>query len=84
MKLPDMQTMARRRGSRRRMLLMMPLAGAVASGVTEAVWQARPSAPPRVLLVVAHPDDEYYVAATVYRIASELGGTVDQGGHHQW
>jgi LmbE family N-acetylglucosaminyl deacetylase len=27
---------------------------------------------------VAHPDDEYYVAATVYRIASELGGTVDQ------
>ncbi len=35
-------------------------------------------APPRVLLVVAHPDDEYYCAATVYRIAQELGGTVDQ------
>jgi LmbE family N-acetylglucosaminyl deacetylase len=28
--------------------------------------------------VVAHPDDEYYCAATVYRIAQELGGTVDQ------
>jgi N-acetylglucosamine malate deacetylase 2 len=33
---------------------------------------------PKVLLVVAHPDDEYSFAATVYRIAKELGGTVDQ------
>jgi N-acetylglucosamine malate deacetylase 2 len=32
----------------------------------------------RVLLVVAHPDDEYTFAATVYRIAKELHGTVDQ------
>lgn len=33
---------------------------------------------PKVLLVVAHPDDEYFFAATVYRIAKELRGTVDQ------
>ena len=33
---------------------------------------------PRVLIVVAHPDDEYCFAATVFRIARELGGTVDQ------
>jgi len=31
-----------------------------------------------VLLVVAHPDDEYNVAATTYRIARELGGAVDE------
>ena len=36
------------------------------------------SPPPRVLLVVAHPDDEYAFAATAYRIGKELGGTVDQ------
>jgi LmbE family N-acetylglucosaminyl deacetylase len=30
------------------------------------------------LLVVAHPDDEYEVAGTVYRISKELFGTVDQ------
>src|ERR1700690_2473952 len=32
----------------------------------------------KVLAVVAHPDDEYAFAATTYRIARELGGTVDQ------
>jgi LmbE family N-acetylglucosaminyl deacetylase len=32
----------------------------------------------RVLLVVAHPDDEYEVAGTVCRISKELSGTVDQ------
>ena len=31
-----------------------------------------------ILLVVAHPDDEYEMAGTVYRIAKELSGTVDQ------
>jgi N-acetylglucosamine malate deacetylase 2 len=37
------------------------------------------SAPaPKILLVVAHPDDEYYVAATVFRLSRELGATVDQ------
>jgi N-acetylglucosamine malate deacetylase 2 len=34
--------------------------------------------PVRVLLVVAHPDDEYEVAGTIYRISKELSGTVDQ------
>jgi hypothetical protein len=34
--------------------------------------------PVRVLLVVAHPDDEYEVAGTVCRISKELFGTVDQ------
>lgn len=34
--------------------------------------------PVRVLLVVAHPDDEYEVSGTVYRISKELLGAVDQ------
>jgi len=34
--------------------------------------------PIRVLLIVAHPDDEYEMAATVYRVAQELTGWVDQ------
>ena len=33
---------------------------------------------PKILLVIAHPDDEYTFAATVYRFAKELGGTVDE------
>lgn len=33
---------------------------------------------PRVLIAVAHPDDEYFFAATIYRITHDLGGTVDQ------
>ena len=40
--------------------------------------QAGSKAPGRVLIVVAHPDDEYYFAATTYRIAVELHGTVDE------
>lgn len=32
----------------------------------------------KVLLVVAHPDDEYYCAATIYRLAHERGAAVDQ------
>lgn len=79
MTLPANRKTSCRRASRR-LVLMMPLTGLAASA-TEA--NAVPSLPargaaPKVLLVVAHPDDEYYVAATVYRIASELGGTVDQ------
>ncbi len=34
--------------------------------------------PPKVLLVVAHSDDEYNFAATTYRITRELGGAVDE------
>lgn len=33
---------------------------------------------PKVLLVVAHPDDESECAATIYRITHELAGIVDQ------
>src|SRR5271163_2091352 len=32
----------------------------------------------KALLVVAHPDDEYTFAATVYRFVRELGGEADQ------
>jgi len=32
---------------------------------------------PKALLVMAHPDDEYAVAATVYRITREIGGVAD-------
>ncbi len=34
--------------------------------------------PPKVLVVVAHPDDETAMAATIYKITHELHGTVDQ------
>lgn len=37
-----------------------------------------PTAAPRVLIVVAHPDDESCFAATVYEITHNLGGVVDQ------
>jgi len=36
------------------------------------------NAPIRALLIVAHPDDEYEMAGTIYRITNELSGTVDQ------
>ena len=32
----------------------------------------------KALIVVAHPDDEYALAATTYRLSRELGWTVDQ------
>jgi LmbE family N-acetylglucosaminyl deacetylase len=35
-----------------------------------AVW-------PKALLVMAHPDDEYALAATTYRITREIGGMAD-------
>jgi LmbE family N-acetylglucosaminyl deacetylase len=48
-------------------------------GVTPAAPAfAADRAGPKVLLIVAHPDDEYFFAAAVYRIAKELRGTVDQ------
>ena len=45
-----------------------------------AMTQAPPvvQTPPRVLIVVAHPDDETCFAVTVYEITHNLGGTVDQ------
>jgi len=39
---------------------------------------AQRRAPLRALLIVAHPDDEYETAATIYRIAEELSGVVEQ------
>ncbi len=38
----------------------------------------RSKTPVRALIVVAHPDDETCLAATVYEITHNLGGTVDQ------
>jgi N-acetylglucosamine malate deacetylase 2 len=34
--------------------------------------------PIRAVVIVAHPDDEYEMAGTIYRITKELSGTVDQ------
>ncbi len=46
---------------------------------TPAVGAARAAGHPiRALLVVAHPDDEYEMAATIYRITKERSGVVDQ------
>ncbi len=44
--------------------------------VLSALSHAQP--PGKTLIVVAHPDDEYYFAATVYRMAVQLKGTVDE------
>ena len=46
--------------------------------INAAAKPASAAASLRVLLVVAHPDEEYEMAGTVYRIAKELSGTVDQ------
>lgn len=50
----------------------------IATGAPLLLMGAATARPWKVLIVVAHPDDEYYFAGTVYRIAQELGGTVDQ------
>ena len=50
---------------------------AAGATLTKALPGAAPAGP-RVLVVVAHPDDEYTFAATVYRITHELNGIVDQ------
>ena len=39
---------------------------------------AAETAPGKLLIVVAHPDDEYAFAATTYRLVRELGWTADQ------
>jgi LmbE family N-acetylglucosaminyl deacetylase len=39
---------------------------------------ATAESPGKTLLVVAHPDDEYYFAATVYRMAIQLHGRVEE------
>lgn len=50
------------------------MAGAVLSS---QVLSAR-AGPGKLLIVVAHPDDEYECAATTYRLVRELGWTADQ------
>jgi hypothetical protein len=49
---------------------------AVLAFLFSALAYAQP--PGKTLVVVAHPDDEYYFAATVYRMAVQLKGTVDE------
>ncbi len=49
-----------------------------AAAQPSAVSTPAPFAPVRALIVVAHPDDETCLAATVYEITHNLGGTVDQ------
>jgi len=58
------------------MMLAAGMALAQAPAVTPP--SAALSVPPRVLIVVAHPDDEACFAATVYEITHNLGGVVDQ------
>jgi LmbE family N-acetylglucosaminyl deacetylase len=58
-------------------LLLVALSTSVV-GRKEAWANESAKKPVHVLLVVAHPDDEYEVAGTVYRISKELAGTVDQ------
>ena len=49
-----------------------------AFGQTAPLTPTAQPTPPRVLLVVAHPDDESCFAATVYQITHSLHGIVDQ------
>jgi LmbE family N-acetylglucosaminyl deacetylase len=50
-----------------------------AAGLALSSSLARASEPrPKLLIVVAHPDDEYMFAATTYRLVRELGWTADQ------
>ncbi len=59
--------------SRKEFLLTVASGAVLAHGQSTAAERG-----PKVLIVVAHPDDEYAFAATVYRITHELSGTVDQ------
>jgi len=47
-------------------------------GLLVALVNAQPHAQPKLLIVVAHPDDEYMFAATTYRLARELHWIADQ------
>jgi len=44
----------------------------------EALAENEARSGPKILVVVAHPDDEVAMAATIYRITHDLKGTVDQ------
>lgn len=56
--------------------LILSAAGARTQSGPNAVSEG--TRPAHILLVVAHPDDEYDMAATVYRIATELRGVADE------
>jgi LmbE family N-acetylglucosaminyl deacetylase len=65
------------------MMLAVGMALAQAPGSASGTGQPTALRPlallaPRVLIVVAHPDDEACFAATVYEITHNLGGVVDQ------
>ncbi len=72
----------------RTVIIFLLLSGLVVAQPPSATTPAPPAAvapagasataAPRVLIVVAHPDDEGCFAATVYEITHNLGGTVDQ------
>ena len=57
--------------TRKDFLLALP--GAAAAGRSAAGEPVRP----KLLIVVAHPDDEYAFAATTYRLTGELGWAAD-------
>ena len=52
-------------------LILSSVCARTRSGPNTALEGIRPA---RILLALAHPDDEYDMAATVYRIATELRG----------
>ena len=66
----------------KRFVLLLSIVSALSTGTATAgvatSFQEKATAGLQVLLVVAHPDDEYEVAGTVYRISKELQGAVDQ------
>jgi len=60
-------------------MALCALIAALPSCAGDSRGQAAAEAPPlSVLVVVAHPDDESALAATMYRIAVELHGVVDE------
>lgn len=59
-------------------LLGMTLVGVAAAGPLPEASHGAAGHRLRVLIVVAHPDDETCFAATVYEITHNLGGTVDE------
>jgi LmbE family N-acetylglucosaminyl deacetylase len=59
-------------------ILFVVLAGMAVAQPPAAAAPVTAGPAPRVLIVVAHPDDESCFAATVYEITHNLGGTVDQ------
>jgi N-acetylglucosamine malate deacetylase 2 len=61
------------------MLLAVLSLHAIPAGAQDtAPSEAQRHRPIRALLIVAHPDDEYEMAGTIYKIAKEISGTVDQ------